>query len=144
MRRSVLRVGQIARLDAAGRCLRLYSGNKSPMQAPSDSNMLPGSDLAANDLRNEFTIVSESKVYSRYLHVFNRRVQYPDGNVHEFDVCGHPKSQYMFAVVFPFNTRTRRVTVVREFSQGCGKPMFCFPSGGWEPTKHNSLDEYVV
>lgn len=106
--------------------------------------MLSDSDLAAGDLRNEFTIVGESKVYSRYLHVFNRRVQYPDGNIHEFDVCGHPKSQYMFAVVFPFNTRTRKATVVREFSQGCGKTMFCFPSGGWEPKKHDSLEEYVV
>jgi hypothetical protein len=93
--------------------------------------------------QEDFRVIVDEKLYSRYLTLYNRKVQYPDGQVHEFDVCGHAKTQFKFAVVMPFNTKTQKVTVVSEFSQGCGKIMHCFPSGGLDVGKHDNMEAYV-
>lgn len=42
------------------------------------------------------------------------------GPVHEFDVVGHPRAEFHYAVVFPYHHADRSVTLVREYAQvGC-------------------------
>ena len=53
----------------------------------------------------------EPIVYRRYLAVQDRRVVYPDGRVANFDVVGHPQSDFHFAVIFPFHTADGTVTL---------------------------------
>lgn len=65
---------------------------------------------------------------------------------YDFDVIGHPRSDFRFAVVLPFHPYTdgRRggqVTVCKEFAQGVVAMMFTLPAGGFDPARHATLAE---
>ena len=53
-------------------------------------------------------MLSEQQVYRRYLTLYSRRIKFPEQQgrpaaVHEYDVVGHPQSEFHFTVVFPFH-----------------------------------------
>jgi hypothetical protein len=98
---------------------------------------------AQGSVQDGYKVVKEEKIYSRYMQMYNRTIQYPDGTTYDFDVCGHANSQFRFTVVMPFNTKTQKFTVISEFSQGCGRLLYCFPTGGLDPAKHVSMEAYV-
>lgn len=83
----------------------------------------------------------EPTVYRRYLAVQDRRVAYPDGRLANFDIVGHPKCDYQFAVVFPFHA-DGTVTLLREFAQAAlpGPPtVYSLPCGGYDPRRHRDV-----
>lgn len=104
----------------------------------------PGQTEKAGEQGDGYEITRQNVLHHRYLHLYNRSVRYPDGNVHDFDVVGHPKADFQFTVTFPFHTETQEATVVHEYSQGPNKPMYCFPSGGFDKKKHDSLERHVL
>lgn len=91
-----------------------------------------------------FAVESEAVAYKRYLEVSHREVRYPDGRSASFDIVGHPKNEYVFAVIFAYHTAARAVTVLREFAQAApphGATVLGLPCGGYDPRKHRSLLE---
>jgi hypothetical protein len=41
--------------------------------------------------------------------------------VHEYDIAGHPQSDFHFAVVFPYHPADATVTLIREYAQVGGE-----------------------
>lgn len=88
-----------------------------------------------------FDIVSEERIFSRYLTVFQRDVRYPDGRIVSFDVIGNERSDFKSVFVFPFNTRSKTVTLIREYAPGPHMESLGFVAGMFERTKHTSLEQ---
>lgn len=103
-------------------------------------------------------VVSEQIVYSGYVSVIRRNVQFTNSgrdmtdNGHgkddqccvDFDVAGHPSAAFKCAVVLPFHACTREVTVVREYAQGAGRYMYALPSGNFDPSQHANIRDTAV
>lgn len=105
----------------------------------------------------QFDIISETPSYQRYLTVYNRRVRYPStgtGNAHnaglevEYDVIGHPKSNFQYAVVFPYHPGSNKedwqdgeVTLIKEYCQGVNEVMYSLPAGAFDATKHKTPED---
>ena len=102
-----------------------------------------------------FTIVNEEIKFARYATFYNRSIRFPDGQVHEFDIVGHPKCNFHFCVTFPYHPpphngngngsggggwRDGHVTLIREFCQGISDLVYCLPTGGYDPAKHGTLE----
>ena len=98
----------------------------------------------------------EEAAYSRYLTVFDREVEFHptsdargrDGDPPiriRYDVVGHPRSAFQFAVVFPFHPATdgrpAEVTLVREYIQATNARGVSLPTGSLDPKRHRDLSE---
>lgn len=117
------------------------AGNEMGMSARSPTETGP-----------EFEIVDEVVVHQRYLTCYNRKVKFPAsavcGNeeIHEYDIIGHPKANFHFCVTFPFHEAASgrwedgHVTIIREYAQGVNSLVYCLPTGGFDPQKHESLE----
>jgi hypothetical protein len=57
----------------------------------------------------------------------------------DFDIVGHPKADYSFAVALPYHTKSGTVTVLREYAQGPNALMYCLPTGAFDPKRHKDL-----
>ena len=90
----------------------------------------------------DFKIISQELKYSRYLQLYNSRVQYPNSKEFEFDVCC--SRSRLFVVVFPYFPKTNTVRVIREYCQGVNELRYSLPSGGFDPKKHSSARECAV
>ena len=88
-----------------------------------------------------FTITSETQAYKRYLTVFDRQITYPDGRTAAFDIVGHPRSSFQFAVVFVYWSERKRVTLLREFAQAAAGLVYNFPTGSYDAGKDTSLQQ---
>merc|ERR1719158_596110 len=86
--------------------------------------------------RVPFSVLSSKSVYSRYVRVTERDIEYQDGRVVSYDVVGKGCD---FNIVFPFHKQTRTVTLIYEYCQGPNRMMFSLPGGGYSPDKHESL-----
>jgi hypothetical protein len=51
-----------------------------------------------------FKIASEVQVYCRFIKIWERLVEYPDGRKVSWDVAGHVTTNPAFAVIFPYNS----------------------------------------
>ncbi|KAL6780704.1 hypothetical protein ACKKBF_B12090 [Auxenochlorella protothecoides x Auxenochlorella symbiontica] len=95
---------------------------------------------------DRFDILEERVVHQRYLTLYDRVVRYPEGNVHSFDVVGHPAADFHFCVVFAFHPSPSgrladgQVTMLTEYAQGPNCIMHCLPSGSYDPQKHTSWE----
>ncbi|KAF8056772.1 hypothetical protein HT031_006270 [Scenedesmus sp. PABB004] len=100
----------------------------------------------------QYELVSEAPLHSRYLTVYDRRVRFcAPGNpaecrVLDFDVVGHPRANFCFAVTFPFHPykdgrRGGEVTLIREYAQGPHALAYCLPTGGLDPGRHADVAE---
>lgn len=108
------------------------------------------------------TIVSEKAVYSGYVSVIRRQVRFTSSalasntdtsdkdtsrdqpTVIDFDVAGHPAAQFRCAVVFPFHSQTRQVSLVLEYVQGANRYKYALPSGNFDPTHHQDIKQTAV
>ncbi|KAF8056774.1 hypothetical protein HT031_006272 [Scenedesmus sp. PABB004] len=99
----------------------------------------------------QYELVSEAPLHSRYLTVYDRRVRFcAPGNpaecrVLDFDVVGHPRANFCFAVTFPFHPYKDgrsggEVTLIREYAQGPHALAYCLPTGGLDPGRHTALE----
>uniref|UniRef100_A0A7S0WJV1 Nudix hydrolase domain-containing protein n=1 Tax=Chlamydomonas leiostraca TaxID=1034604 RepID=A0A7S0WJV1_9CHLO len=101
-----------------------------------------------------FEIVEEKPIHARYLTVFDRKVRITSSKPGEaptelhYDVVGHPRCSFKFAVAFPFHRAQDggepTVTVIREYCQGPNAVCYNLPTGGYDPRKHTSLEECVM
>ena len=102
----------------------------------------PGSSSSSGQGEGEgLAVEAEERVYQRYLEVRDRTVRFP-GTEHRtvsYDLVGHPPS-YSYALVFPFHTATREVTLVREWCQAPNAFVWGLPGGCYEPGKHATLE----
>lgn len=89
----------------------------------------------------DFHLISEEKIFHRYQTIFDRTVRYPNGNIVSYDVLGNPRSDFKSVFVFPFNTSTKTVTLLREYSPGRNKETFSFVAGMFESDKHATLED---
>lgn len=115
-------------------------------------NQMGMSARNATEPTPEFEIVDEVVLHQRYLTCYNRKVKFPASStslheeIHEYDVIGHPKSNFHFCVTFPFHEAANghwdngQVTIIREYSQGVNSLVYCLPTGGFDPHKHASLE----
>ena len=101
----------------------------------------PGSASSGQGEGGGLAVEAEERVYRRYLEVRDRTVRHP-GAEHRtvsYDLVGHPPG-YGYALVFPFHTATREVTLVREWCQAPNAFMWGLPGGCYEPGKHATLE----
>eukprot|EP01018_Ginkgo_biloba_P029165 Gb_39617 [translate_table: standard] len=89
--------------------------------------------------------------YSRYLNVYNRIVEHPpikeeaestrsEAKIVEYDIVGVKTSSFHFCAVFPYDSLTKSVTLIREYAQGGNCYMYGVPCGGLSE-KHTSLED---
>lgn len=91
-----------------------------------------------------FEIIEKKVGYSRYLTIVEQKVRYPDGRIVDFDVVSKGKTadiQPYFVCVFPFFTKTRTTTLIKEYCWGVNSMQYCLPTGAYESKKHASLLE---
>ena len=91
-------------------------------------------------------VVDETVAYDRYLTVFDRTVEFPEDSMTvKYDIVGHPRANFRFAVIFPFHpgdaaSKTpATVTVIREYIQASNAMGYSLPTGGFNPKKRASL-----
>lgn len=85
-----------------------------------------------------FTVERERVLWRRYATIYERSVRYPDGRLVSFDVSKSGSGDSVF--IFPFNTRTNEVTLLREYAPGDHSFSAGFVAGMYEPDKHNTLE----
>jgi len=106
------------------------------------------------------TVISETVAYDRYLTVFDRTVSFKGGThgvpvsdtalTVKYDVVGHPRANFRFAVIFPFHpadektNKQAQVTVIREYCQASNEIGYSLPTGGFNPKKHKSLADSAI
>ncbi|KAJ4457014.1 hypothetical protein PAPYR_7658 [Paratrimastix pyriformis] len=89
---------------------------------------------------DSFDVVQESKIFQRYLQVWDRKVHFPNTlNPISFDVVSSISPQ--FVVIFPFDCQSETVTLIREYCQGPHRLCWSLPCGGFTPGKHSTLAE---
>ncbi|EGF83781.1 hypothetical protein BATDEDRAFT_21249 [Batrachochytrium dendrobatidis JAM81] len=102
-------------------------------------------DKQMNELaqsRKQQPIVSEQQTYKRFLTVWSRQVQSPDGRVIDWDVAGHGTQAPAFATVFPYNSKKKTVRLLVEYAQGPNVMAYTFAAGGFDAKKHkNSIQD---
>eukprot|EP00878_Enallax_costatus_P027733 GHUV01029882.1.p1 GENE.GHUV01029882.1~~GHUV01029882.1.p1 ORF type:complete len:164 (+),score=6.55 GHUV01029882.1:542-1033(+) len=79
------------------------------------------------------------------LHI-NLVVFFLQCRVLDFDVVGHPRANFCFAVTFPYHSykdgrKGGEVTLIREYAQGPNALMYCLPTGGLDPRRHADVAE---
>lgn len=107
------------------------------MSSSSPSSILSKYDDSSD---NGFTIMDEKVNYQRYQTIYERLVRYPNGKRVSFDVYGNPASQFKSVFVVPYNTKTKTVTLLREYTPGTNGMQWGFIAGGFDPKKHTSLE----
>ncbi len=80
----------------------------------------------------------ERVLWRRYATIYERSVRYPDGRVVSFDVSASGSGDSVF--IFPFNTASGEVTLLREYAPGAHSFSAGFVAGMYEPDKHGSLE----
>ena len=124
----------------------------SCIHVSSTKDSLPSPSTSTNGGMGE--IIDEQVAYDRYLTVFDRTVEFPPGaNGHtgdtplkvKYDIVGHPRVNYRFAVIFPFHPACVEtgtppsVTIIREYCQASNEMGYSLPTGGFNPKKHKNL-----
>eukprot|EP00250_Pteridium_aquilinum_P017227 c23515_g1_i1 orf=355-1083(-) len=113
-------------------------------------NSMPSNDT---NPQGKLQIVKEELCYSRYLNVYNRVVEFPitEANKAEtgvrcttvdYDIVGSKTVSFHYCTVFPFNSSTKMVTLIKEYAQGANDFLFGVPTGGLSE-KHVSLEDCV-
>ncbi|GHP06862.1 hypothetical protein PPROV_000560600 [Pycnococcus provasolii] len=107
------------------------------------SDNLPPSLL--NDTK--ISVVHERVTHDRYITLYDRKVHFESKHMGstslDYDVVGHPKSNFRFACVMPVRVDkehgTVTTTVVWEYAQGLNTMCATFPTGGFDASKHDSI-----
>lgn len=68
-------------------------------------------------------------------------MRYPNGRVVSFDVLGNERSDFKSVFIFPFDTVTQTVTLIREYSPGRNKEQLSLVAGMFEASKHSTLED---
>lgn len=146
-----MRLAAVARHVAAPRLVPRRAACGSPLARPLHVTAATSSvrgPSSSSPFPAMGKVVDEAVAYDRYLTVFDRTVEFPseDSLTVKYDIVGHPRANFRFAVIFPFHpadpASTRgpaTVTVVREYIQASNSMGYSLPTGGFNPKKHASL-----
>jgi len=89
-----------------------------------------------------FPIISEQIVYKRYICVTDRVVEFPNGDHIKWDIVGHAfNDSNIFVCVFPFDSKTKTVTIIKEYAQATNAMHFGFPCGHFDRHHHKDYLE---
>nr|KAJ3419399.1 hypothetical protein HK105_007002 [Polyrhizophydium stewartii] len=104
--------------------------------------------------RTQLPILEERIAYKRFVTVWHRHVEFPDGRKLDCavqpvslttaawlarDAGGHGTRSPAFVTVFPFNTKTKTVRLLIEYAQGPNVMTYTLTAGACDPTKHSSI-----
>mmetsp|Transcript_7672 Transcript_7672/g.16369 ORF Transcript_7672/g.16369 Transcript_7672/m.16369 type:complete len:224 (+) Transcript_7672:158-829(+) len=96
-------------------------------------------DKGSSDSGKRVVVQRESVVFKRYGRVVERVVTYPDGSEHAFDIWSKNfRNSQEFAIVVPFNSTTRCVTLVREYYPAPHAFHWGLPAGNVERSRHST------
>lgn len=90
---------------------------------------------------SKFTIHEEKLAYKRFLKLWHRKVEFPDGRVIDWDSVGESSNGPHFCVIFPYDTKTGTVRVIQEYWQGVNEMGFSLAAGGFDGGKHANMRE---
>jgi len=90
-----------------------------------------------------FQIKDERILHSRYKTIYDRIVRYPDGREISFDIEGNPRSNFRSVLAFPYDSKTRTVTFVREYHPGVNDVVTGVVAGFFDPVKHESIEAAI-
>ena len=90
--------------DAPGAADGRGSANSADGGSPGGDQQAAAGAAPLQDGDPRFRVLSEQVLHRRYLTLYNRSVQFPEGPVLEYDVVGHPQADFKFAVVFPYHS----------------------------------------
>jgi hypothetical protein len=93
---------------------------------------------AHSKVKTSLELKSDTVSYKRYLTVRSRIVAYPDGRQVDWDIVGHSTPNPAFCTVFPYNSVSRKVTLLVEYCQGPNEMLYNLVSGGFDARKHES------
>jgi hypothetical protein len=92
----------------------------------------------------KFKIHSESLAFKRFIKIWHRKVEFPDGRIIDWDLVGQEGDGPHFATVFPYSTKSKTVRILKEYAQGINELRYTLVAGGFDNTKHaNILDTAV-
>ncbi|KAJ3257435.1 hypothetical protein HK103_004510 [Boothiomyces macroporosus] len=89
-----------------------------------------------------FKILEEKLGYKRYLSLWHTKVEFPNGKIIDWDSVGSGAKPPHFVVIFPYNTKTQKVTLIKEYNQGINDMRFTLPSGGFD--KHPTILDCAI
>ena len=89
----------------------------------------------------EFKVHEEKLVSKRFLKYWHRKVEFPDGRVIDWDCVGESSPGPHFCVIFPYNSQTRKIRIIREYWQGTNEMGYSLASGGFDSKKHKSIGD---
>eukprot|EP00271_Cylindrocystis_brebissonii_P012922 TRINITY_DN32433_c0_g1_i1.p1 TRINITY_DN32433_c0_g1~~TRINITY_DN32433_c0_g1_i1.p1 ORF type:complete len:305 (+),score=24.49 TRINITY_DN32433_c0_g1_i1:59-916(+) len=132
----------------AGRARGVHGTRIAASERPTDKGTGPFDSLDNMSRPSEFRIVKEDVVYSRFIKVYNRVVEYPAGSsgksveerTVEYDVVASKARDSHFVAVLPFHSATKTFTLLSEYAQGANENVYGVPCGGYS-AKHASLEE---
>ena len=85
---------------------------------------------AKSDRGQQVELVSDDVIFSRYGRVLSRRVKYPNGAEHDFDVwMKNWRSRNEFVIVVPYDSRTKTFTLLYEYYPASHHFMSGLPGG---------------
>ena len=144
-----MRLAAVARHVAAPRLVPRRAASGSPLARPLHVTAATSSvrgPSSSSPFPAMGKVVDETVAYDRYLTVFDRTVEFPEDSLTvKYDIVGHPRANFRFAVIFPFHpgdaaSKTpATVTVIREYIQASNAMGYSLPTGGFNPKKHASL-----
>ena len=108
--------------------------------------LIPCLASLATATSSDYTILSETKAYSRYRTILQRKVQFPlsnansnethriPGKVVDFDIVD--QSGLGAVIILAYNSQTKTVRLLREYNPGCHKVLYG-PAAGLVEAKHS-------
>eukprot|EP00274_Cyanoptyche_gloeocystis_P006111 CAMPEP_0196666396 /NCGR_PEP_ID=MMETSP1086-20130531/64492_1 /TAXON_ID=77921 /ORGANISM="Cyanoptyche gloeocystis , Strain SAG4.97" /LENGTH=219 /DNA_ID=CAMNT_0042003585 /DNA_START=243 /DNA_END=902 /DNA_ORIENTATION=- len=112
------------------------------VQCPVTSVLLGPTASGAGNYKGEdpeFSIIREEIVYQKYMMLISQDVKYPNGKVINYDVTASQMDDYTAVTIFPFCTKTKTTTLLREYCPGPNAMMYSLPGGGYDKSKHRDL-----
>jgi len=92
--------------------------------------------ISSSSSNNEsFRIVSDQVVYSRWRKILRRVVEFPNGNVVDYDVIDQKSPGGV--TIFAWNSKIKRATLVKEYNPGCHRRLYGTAAGLIEDKHEN-------
>jgi hypothetical protein len=116
------------------------STNGTLEQVEKDDKMRSTSSASTDDINSgTFEILNEATVYSGWRTILQRTVRMRNGKVGTFDLVG-VKTGGAAVLVFPWDTNTKTVTLIREYMPASNRIMYGLAAGLVEAKHHHDDD----
>lgn len=99
------------------------------------------SEAFVRNAEQNFTLLSEERIFHRYQTIWSRAIKFPTGQTVEYDVLGNASSEFKSVFIFPFDTTSRTTTLLHEYAPGQNRISPAFVTGMFERGKHKDLED---